>query len=813
MSSSPADWAATLAIDVRRSVRSLLRRPGYAGVVVVTLALGIGGSCAIFALVDAAVLRPLPFPDADHLAVVWGVAGPEQDIRGASPREIADWRRLAPSLESLSVYDDTTVNLTTAAGVRKLEAELVTPGYLDLLGAAPALGRTLLPADDRPGGVGSAVLSDALWRSEFGGDPDVVGRDLVLDGRPFVVVGVTRPGFAGLSFDAEVWAPLASFLSPEDLEDRGGRWLAALGRMAPGSSREAVQAELDAAAARLAELHPETNADRGALLRPLRQDYLGDGRRTILILLGGSLLLLVIACANVANLQIVRTQGRQVELAVREALGAGPGALLRHLGIESAILAAWGSAAGVALAWTALKVAAAVVPAATFPPYVELRLSPAVAVFALLAATATGVVVTVVVGWVSGSSTGALGHVGRGSEPGWGAGRLSLQRAIVGFEVATALMVVVAAGLAARSLQHQLAVDPGFSSAGTVVARLDLGDLPNEPARRLQYLEGLTERVAGMPGVTGVAVGSDAPLRGNSRASNLSRVERPEEEVRFHWHAVTPSFFDTLGIELLAGRGIGEEDRADAPAVAVVDAAFARRFWPDRSPIGERLLMMGDTVTIVGVAELVRYRSLTDRLLDGEDDPDLFLSLAQITPSTVELVVRRDVADPLAGFAEPLARAAAEVDPSVALFEVGTLDRELADEVAMARLLAGLLTAFGTLALVLSAVGLYGVTAFVVRGRRRELAIRGALGALPADLRSQVVRQTFSVVLLGLVSGAAGALLAGELMTALLFEVRSYDPVVLGGALGILAGTALLAAWAPAMEASRVPPQTALRGE
>ena len=803
----------SLLAEVRRTARSLLLRPGYAGIVTLTLALGIGGSCAIFALLHAAVLRPLPFPEDDRLAVVWGVAGPEKDIRGASPPEVADWRRMTPSLEGLTVYDDATVNLTIGDGVRKLDAELVSPGYLELLGAVPTIGRTLLPEDERPEGVGSAVIADSLWRSELGSDPEVVGRAIELDGRAFVVVGVAPPGFGGLTFETEVWTPLAAFLTPEDLQNRGGRWLAALGRIAPGHSRESVQAELDAAAARLSELYPESNSDRGAMLVPLREDYLGESRRAILVLFGGSLLLLVIACANVANLQIVRAEGRKVELAVREALGAGRGALLRHLGIESALLSAAGGLAGVGLAWGTLRAAAALVPEETFPGYVELRLSPAVVAFAVGAAAVTGVLVALAVGWARARSVANVANVTRGSNEGWRGGRPSLQRLIVGFEVATALVVVAGAGLAVRSLARQLEIEPGFASEGVAAARLDLTAMPDEPGRRHAFLATLAERVESLPGVTRVSVASDAPLRDLSRASILQREERPDERVRYYWHAVTPSFFATLGIPVVEGRGIGAEDHAEAPPVAVVSEAFARRFWPGGSPVGRRLRMMDDTVTIVGVAGNVQYRSLTSRLLDETEDPDLYLSLAQLTPSQVELVVRRDLADPLAGLEEPLREAVAGLDRSVAVFEVGSLERELEEEVAMARLLARLLTAFGALALLLSAVGLYGVTAFVVRGRRRELAIRGALGALPRDLWGHVVRQTFAVVLAGLAAGLAGALAAGELMSALLFEVRSQDPLVLGGALAVLAGTALAAAWGPAFEASRVPPQSVLRGE
>lgn len=805
--------------DTRIAFRSLFQRPLFLVTAIVTLALGLGAGTAVFSVVESALLQPLPFRDADRLAVVWGVAGPEQDIRGASPIEIRDWDQAVDALGPLAYYNGTTVNLTgTEGGATQLQSETVSPGFFEVLGVAPTRGRTFVPEDDEPGAAGSVVLSYRLWQERFGGASDVVGRTLRLDDTPFTVVGVMPEGFRGLGFQADVWTPLGPFVGPDAMTDRGTRWLAAVGRLAPGASPEAAQEQLDAAAARLEEAYPDANRARGAQLLSLRDFYVGPTRNLLLMVLGGVALLLLIAAANVANLQLVRAIERRREIAVRYALGAGRGPVARQLVTESVVLGLMGGIAGIALAGAGLSALLPLVPDGVLPPYARPGLDGPVLAFGILTSLAVGVFFGLAPAFRASreAPAQALREGTRGATAG-GSGlgrRIGGQQAIIVAEVALALVLLVTAGLAIDSLRRQLALEPGFHADGVLAARISLAGDAYDREGRIQFVDGLMEDLGGLAGVQSVAVTSNAPLRGYNGASYIFRATDPvdaDHRIRFYYHPVTPDYFATVGAPIVAGRGFTAADRMDAPGAVLVSEAFAAKVWPGEDALGRRVILGGDTATVVGVAGDVRQRSLTTDLMDPGEDPDVYFAYAQIPVGSFDIVVRT-AGDPgtLTG---AVRRAVAARDPSIPIYDVAALSDVLGAQTALGRMVSSLLTVFSLVALLMAAVGLYGVLAFVVRGRRRELAIRAALGARPVSIVRLVLRQGLGLVIIGVLVGLGGALLAGRLVAGFLFGVAPVDLGILALTAGALVTVAALASYLPARQATRIDPQAALAEE
>ena len=798
--------------DLRIGFRALRARPLFLFAAVSTLALGIGASTGVFSVIEAALLRPLPFRDAGELAVVWGVAGPERDIRGASPIEIRDWDAQVDALGPLSRYTSTTLNLSGEGDAAQLAGENVGPEFFGVLGVSPALGRGFTAEDDVPGAPLTIVISDELWRTRFGADPRVIGRMLRLDDQPREVIGVMPPGFRGLTFDADVWVPLGASLGEAGMSQRGGRWLAAVGRLEPGRTAEEAQSQLTAAAARLEELYPDTNRERGADLLSLRDYYVAQTRPLLLMVLGGVGLLLLIACANVANLQIVRGLERGREVALRYALGAGRARVGRQVLAESLVLGLLGAAAGIALAAVLVGALLPLVPDGVLPPYARPGLDPAVLLFGLGA----GVVTSAVFGLAPAVRAArqdpatALRGTGRGITTGR-PGRVGAQQAIVAVEVALALVLLVGAGLALRSLREQLDIRPGFEPEGVLAARLALTSQSYDTQGRISFVDRLLAEVSGAPGVESATVVSNGPLRGYNAASILADPEDPERQVRYYRHSVSPGFFEQMGIAV-RGRTFTASDGFDDPPVVVISEALAMRLWPDRDAIGRRI-MIGprDTVSVVGVAASVRYRDLTTSLMDPGEDPDVYFSFAQLPTSSFDIMLKT-AGDPGA-LTAPLRAVVGRMDPSLPLYDVAPMTRVLGGQTALGRMVSAFLGVFGALALIVSAVGLYGVLAFVVRGRRREIAIRQALGARPAEIRRMVVGQAVRLVSVGLVFGLGAALAAGRLAASVLYGVPAVDPLVLAGTMAGLLGVAAVASWVPARQATGVEPSTAMASE
>lgn len=800
--------------DVRFALRTLGRTPSFTLAAVGTLALAIAITTALVAVVDATLLRPLPFPGADRLVMLNGVAGPDRDVRGASYPEVRDWGAMTNSFTAVSIQDAAPYNVADAAGAEQVTGEMISPSYFSLLGIEPHIGRLLEDTDDVVGAAPVAVISHALWQRRYGSARDVLGSPIRIDGASATIVGVLPPGFRGLSMESDLWVTLPPF-GPGAVTERGGRWLGALAQLAPGVTVERAQADLERATMQLEKLYPETNTERRADVVPLRDSYLTGARalddtRTLLLTVAGAVaILLLIACVNVTNLQLVRGLGRAGEVAVRYALGAGRSRVVRQLMTEALVLALLGGIVGIVLAALATRSVLAALPPGVLPPYVDVAVDTRVVLFALLLVTAAGMLAGVLPALRS-TRTGLSAELrGFDRSAGVGGRRARLQRGLVAAQVALALSLMASAGLMIRSLRAQLAIDPGFNAMNVMAGRVMLlGEEYDNPAR-LRFVSAVLDDVAREPDIAGVAITTDAPLRGFASASMLSLPERPDDDVRYYRHIVTPSYFDVLGIRILEGRGFSSTDRGDSPPVVVVSEAFAQRLFPAGDAVGRTILFSAsDTVMIVGVAENVRQRNLTTSLFDPGEDPDVYFAFAQLPRGSFDILVRGE-----RGLipAERLHTAVSAADRSIPLFQVESLQAALDAQTANARFGSMLLAGLGVLALLLAAVGLYGVMAFLVQTRRREIAVRMALGAAPGDVIRMVFAQAMLVVVIGALAGVLIALAAGRLSAGLLYGVAPTDPVSLGAVTAALLAGASLAALIPARRAVRAAPQMVLR--
>ena len=803
--------------DFRFATHSLRKQPAFTITVIATLALAIGASTAIFSVVEATLLRPLPFRDTSRIAFLQGVAGPQRAIRGGSPIEVQDWGRLNRTFENVAIYDETSLNLRSADGAERVEAEMVSASYFPMLGVSTQIGRVFSAAEDSvPDANPVVVISDAMWRTQLSGDPRVIGRTLTLNDRPFTILGVMRPGFKGISFDTDIWFPAAMVRAnggPQNLAERGNRWLGAIGRLRDGVQLEDAQRDMNRVAAQLARDFPESNRDRGVQLFSLRDSYLGSTRTLVLALFGAVGLFLLIACANVVGLQLVRAAGRRREIALRMALGANRGRLVQQLVVEGVTLATAGAVAGLAVAHWGLAGLTALAPDGVLPNYARPSINLVAFGFALVVALGCGVLFGIVPALRASSLdlVGSLKQGARGSANGFGQRhRLGGQQLLVIGETAVALVLLVGAGLMVRSLQRQLAVDPGFDPRGVLRARLVL---PQQyaPERRLQLVQQLRERLGAIPSVRGVAVGSDMPLGGSSSASFIF-VPDVDDRFRYYYHFVTPDYFTVLGVRLVRGRAFTVADRDTLSRVAIISEAMARRIWRGANPVGRRLRRgdaAGDEVTIVGVVGDVRFRDLTTPLTTSE--PDVYFPIAQARSRNLHVGVRSAL--PPEQIAAAVRREVAAIDPTIPLFAVRPLDELLKQQTATGRFGSAVLTAFGLSALVLAAVGLYGVLAFVVSLRRREIGIRLALGATSGRVLEGVIVQGTALAAMGLAIGIVAALFSTRAIESQLFGVGTRDPVVFIGAAVSLLLVAVAASWVPARRASRVDPQIALRAE
>jgi predicted permease len=797
--------------DLRYALRTLRKAPAFSLVAVLTLALGIGATTALFSVVRGVLLKPLPFPAPERLVRLWQ-ASPVLDAPRTtlSANDLEDWKARQQSFSDIGAWwyveRMSGVDLSGTGEPEQLEATFVTEGFFSTLGMAPQLGRPFLPEENQRGQDAVVVLSHGVWTRRFGADPALVGRTLTLDGVPHTVVGIMPPSFTFPADQMDVWLPLSNISESGIPRTRFNRFLSVVGRLKPGVTLDTARAELGGISKQLAEAHPESNAQYpGVTAIPLHEAITGDVRPALLVVLGAVSLLLLIACANVANLQLARATLREREMAVRAALGAGPGRLMRQLLTESIVLAALGGALGMALAvWGTEALVGLSIH--QLPRLREVGVDGEVLAFAAGATLLTGVLFGLLP--ALRARTPRLEPVLKaGSRGTVGSGGARLRGVLVVAEVAIAVVLATGAGLATRSLARMLSEDPGFRADGAAVVSFSVpGDRKAGPR---PYLAEVLERVRAVPGVQSAAVMKYLPLEGTGEESPFRRPGHPEDEASPpHMLAIHASndYFRTLGIPLLGGRDFELTDTVDAPPVLVVNQAWARRYFPGEDAVGKSVSLGTTEFRIVGVVGDVRQAGL------AEPAPPLaYLHVLQFRRSSMNLVVR--------GQGAPLALAAAarqaiwSLNSQQTISRITTLEQVVSEAVTRPRLLSVLLGLFAGLGLTLAAVGIYGVLAYTVSQRQREMGVRLALGAKPADVLRLVLKSGMALAGAGVALGIAGSLGLSRVMGSVLYGIAPHDPLTFGGVMALLLTVALVACLVPARRAMRVDPAVTLRGD
>ncbi|CAN5880254.1 ABC transporter permease [soil metagenome] len=809
----------TLLQDIRYAARRLLKSPGFTLVAVLTLALGIGANSAIFSVVNAVLLRSLPFAEPEQL-VVFGTTkrGEEPRAGSMSPPDYMSLREHNRSFSDVSAFSYGGATLTGMDEPERIEAAWVSAGFFELFGAAPVLGRTIAPEEVQPGNTTVAVLSYAMWQQPFGGDPDVIGRTITLNGVTRTIIGVAPRGF-DFPQKRALWVPLThnEFFSSETAVNRRAQYLNVAGRLRPGVSVEQAAAEVRSLAAQLEQQFPETNTNVTLATLPLHEVMVGEVRTPLLVLLGAVGLVLLIACANVANLLLARAAAREGEIAVRAALGAGRGRLVRQLLTESVLLGLIGGALGLLLAYWGTTLLSAL-RLEGIPRLDEIGLDGAVVGFTLVVALLTGAIFGLIPALQATRTdlTSTLREGGRGA---LGGVRGSHARSmLVVSEMALAVMLLIGAGLLIRSFLQLQQVDPGFRTEQALAFDLELPSQSySEGPQQAEFFRALIERLQPLPGVQAVSAVNILPMANDRFIINFDVEgrdeappgERPVLEVR----VATPDYFRTMGIPLRRGRAFGDADRADAPPVVVINEMAARRYFPDEDAIGQRIRLgwgPGDDRfaggEVVGVVADVRQVGPSEDYV-----PEIYLPYTQVPVSDMSVIVRT-AGDPLA-LAGVLRSQVRELDPNLPLSNLRTLDQLVAQSVAQPRFYMLLLTVFAAVALALAAIGIFGVMSYSVAQRTREIGIRVALGAEPQRVLQLVVGRALRLALLGVAVGLLGALALTRLLESLLFGVSTTDPLTFVAVAVLLAAVALLASYLPARRASGVDPIVALRAE
>ena len=803
--------------DLRFAIRSLRKSPALAASAVLTLAICIGATTAIFSVVYSVLFRPLPFADPDGLLLVrttW-----KQMTSSFSVGNWADVNRQQRSFQYFVPAHAENFNLAGADAPENVTGARVGFDYFAMLGVRPALGRSFLPEEDSPGRGDVVVLSDGLWRRRFGADPGVVGRQVRLDGRAHTVIGVMPGSMDYAVFDEDLWVPAA--FSAERLAMHDEHYLTVLGRLRPGVSRAQAELELRGLAGWLRTNYPEENRDRGITVASFKEELLGDYRPRLYVLLGAVGFVLLIACANIANLLLARAAARARETAIRVAIGAGRSHLFRQALTESLVLAVVGGTLGLLAGYWGVTALVAFGPQ-DVPRLDQASVNGPVLAFALGLTLLSGLVfgLAPAIRVAVRPPHDALKEGGRGVQAG---GRDRVRNALVVAEMALALMLITGAGLLIRSAIRLNAVDPGFDPGGVVAGRVSLPAVQYEsPEQVVRAFQRVEDALVSLPGAADGALASTAPLEGGS-SNGLVPEGRPLDigsAINSMMRLVTPGYFATMKIRLLRGRTFTADDRRGGPLVMVINETLAREAFPGQDPIGKRIACCeaGPDGTpgwkeVVGVVNDVRAAGLQE-----EPEPEFYLPMVQApdaawtwTDRTMTVVARgeRDAVS-LMG---PLSRAIAEIDPSLPVYNLETMQGRLVDSLAQSRFSTMLLTAFGFIALLLAAIGVYGVISYGVTQRTQEIGIRMALGARNTDVLSLVMRHSAALAAVGLAVGLAGALLLSGLLGSLLYQISPTDPPTFATGMVVLTAVAVIAAALPARRAARTSPMVALRSE
>jgi putative ABC transport system permease protein len=804
----------SLLSDVRYAARNLFRRPGFTIIAVITLALGIGANTAIFSAINALLLKPLPFPELDRVVAVWD----KLPSRGVQRNEVTvanylDWQSQTQSFEQLALYRWWSANLTGIDPPERIQGFLVTANFLDTTGMKPIMGRNFLPEENQPGKGAVAVITHSLWQRRFGGDPNILNKKITINSITRTVVGVMPERF-NFPKGAEVYAPLP--MTPELMKSRGDHSYYVLGRLKPGASIPGAQAELDNITARLEQQFPETNKGWGATIFPIVADTVRTYDTALWIMMGAVGFVLLIACANVANLMLARASGRKKEIALRTALGASRWRIVRQLLTESLIVALIGGALGVLIGFWGIDALRAANPAEASrfaPGWYQLGINAPVLLFTLGLSVVSGIVFGLVPA-LQASRTNLNDSLKEGGRQ-TSASSHRLRSSLVVFEFALSLVLLVGAGLLTRSFLALVKTDPGFNPDHVLTMNLMLpaAKYKDQPARAAFYND-LVQRVKTQPGVESAAVVNYLPLGGaNSSDSYLVEGEpepAPGDENDGRYRVATPDYFRTMGISIVRGRGFTDQDKAGAPPVVIVNEAFVRKHWPGADPIGKRIRFYGPLerapwMQVVGVIADVKHE------LNLAVTPEYYLPHAQNPWNAMVLVAKTSV-EP-GSLAGALRQQVWAIDKDQPVFDVKTMQEVRSTSVAVYSFSSVMLGIFAFVALLLASIGIYGVMAFAVTQRTQEIGIRIALGARSVDVLKLVVKHGMKLALLGMVIGLAGSWAVTRFIEKLLVGVEATDLLTFSVVSVCLLVAAFVACYLPARRATKVDPLVALRYE
>jgi len=805
----------TLWQDLRFGLRQLLSKPGVTLIAVLSLALGIGANTAIFSLVDAVLLRPLPFHEPDRLVMVWEDATQVGFPRNTpAPANYADWKSQNKTLEDMAALNWRNYALTDEGEPEKVEAQGVTANFFSLLGVKPLLGRSFTADEDKEGADRVALISYGLWQRRFGGDPALVGKEILLDGQKRTVLGVMPAGFQFLSKETGLWVPMA--FSAEDLANRGGHYLTVVARMKPGVTLTAASADIAAVTRRINQDHPMHGFELGSVVISLREQLAGDVRISLIVLLVAVGCVLLIACANIANLLLSRGASRYREIAVRTALGAGRLRIVRQLLTESTLLAVAGGLTGLLFAWLSFSFLKQIIPE-SMAMNAGVKIDARIFGFTLLLSLLTGIVFGLAPAMQAAKVDLNEALKQSGGRTGTGAGHRRLRSALVVTEIALALVLLVGAGLLIQTFLKLRALDIGVNPENVLTLRTQLPRSKyGELSRRTAFYQQVLERVRALPGVVAAGYTTAVPLTWKGGTSGFTvegKVEGPGQDANNR--QVTAGYLETMGVKLRQGRFFDEHDDAQAQPVAVINETMARQYWPGESAVGKRFRLGGTDSTspwrtVIGVIGDVKEMGLeappkAEFFFPYQQLPDMLWNLPR------DLTVRT-TGDPLS-VAAAVRQAVWSVDPAQPVSNVRTMEEIMAEEVAQRRIGMTLLAAFAALALLLASLGIYGVLSYAVTQRTQEIGIRMALGANRRAVLRLVMADGLRLAGVGVAIGLGASFALTRLMSGLLFGVSASDPRTLVGVTLLLTAVALLACYIPARRAAKVDPMIALRYE